>query len=106
MNVFYTNPLKAELNPIRHMLALVGARHIVHVSRVWVNRYLAIKYCTAYLTFTKKVLLGHTASLYVYVSCNFLLFLTKMRKRTSPLCYLQTASNLWHHIYYCPSEDP
>ena len=37
MNVFYTNPLKAELNPIRHMLALVGARHIVHVSRVWVK---------------------------------------------------------------------
>ena len=28
------NPLNAELNPIRHLLALVGARHIVHVSRV------------------------------------------------------------------------
>jgi hypothetical protein len=26
------NPLNAELNPIRHLLALVGARHIVHVS--------------------------------------------------------------------------
>ena len=31
------NPLNAELNPIRHLLALVGARHIVHVSRVRVN---------------------------------------------------------------------
>jgi hypothetical protein len=31
------NPLKAELNPIRHLLALVGARHIVHVSRVRVK---------------------------------------------------------------------
>jgi hypothetical protein len=31
------NSLKAELNPIRHLLALVGARHIVHVSRVRVN---------------------------------------------------------------------
>jgi hypothetical protein len=32
-------PLKAELNPIRHLLALVGARHFVHVSgiRVKVN---------------------------------------------------------------------
>ena len=29
--------LNAELNPIRHMLALVGARHIVHVSRVRVK---------------------------------------------------------------------
>ena len=28
------NPLNAELNPIRHLLALVGARHIVHVSRI------------------------------------------------------------------------
>jgi hypothetical protein len=28
------NPLSAELNPIRHLLALVGVRHIVHVSRI------------------------------------------------------------------------
>ena len=32
------NPLNAELNPIRHLLALVGARHFVHVSRVRVNQ--------------------------------------------------------------------
>ena len=31
------NPLNAELNPIRHLLALVGARHIVHVSRIKVK---------------------------------------------------------------------
>ena len=31
------NPLNAELNPIRHLLALVGARHIVHFSRIRVN---------------------------------------------------------------------
>ena len=31
------NPLNAELNPIRHLLAFVGPRHIVHVSRVRVN---------------------------------------------------------------------
>ena len=34
---FYFNPLKSELNPTRHLLALVGARHIVHVSRLRVN---------------------------------------------------------------------
>ena len=28
------NPLNAELNPIRHLLALVGAHHILHVSRI------------------------------------------------------------------------
>ena len=30
-------PLNAELNPIRHLLALVEARHIVHVSRIRVT---------------------------------------------------------------------
>jgi len=33
----YINPLNAELNPICHMLALLGAHHILHVSRVRVN---------------------------------------------------------------------
>jgi hypothetical protein len=32
------NPLNAELNPIRHLLALVGARHIVDVSRIRVKK--------------------------------------------------------------------
>ena len=27
------NPLNAELIPIRHLLALVGAHHILHVNR-------------------------------------------------------------------------
>ena len=35
----YFTPLNAELNPIRHLLALVGARHIVHVSRIRVNAH-------------------------------------------------------------------
>jgi hypothetical protein len=28
------NPLNAELNPICHLLALLGAHHILHVSRI------------------------------------------------------------------------
>ena len=32
-----SNPLNAESNPICHLPALVGAQHIVHVSRVRVN---------------------------------------------------------------------
>ena len=45
MNKSGINPLNAELNPIRHLLALVGAHHIVHVSRVRVSevtQYLAL----------------------------------------------------------------
>ena len=32
------NPLNGELNPICHLLALLGAHHILHVSRIRVNR--------------------------------------------------------------------
>jgi hypothetical protein len=31
------NPLNTPLNPIHHLLALLGARHILHVSRIRVN---------------------------------------------------------------------
>ena len=37
--VLMINPLNAELNPILHLLALVGARHIVHVSRIGVKSH-------------------------------------------------------------------
>jgi len=31
------NPLNAKLNPICHMLALLGAHHILHISRIKVK---------------------------------------------------------------------
>ena len=31
------NPLTAELNPIRYLLALLGAHHFLHVSRIRVK---------------------------------------------------------------------
>jgi hypothetical protein len=34
---FHFNPLNFELNPICHLLALLGAHHILHVSRIRVN---------------------------------------------------------------------
>jgi hypothetical protein len=33
----HINPLNAELNPICYLLALLGAHHILHVSRIRVN---------------------------------------------------------------------
>jgi len=33
----YINPLNAKLNPICHLLALLGAHHILQVSRIGVN---------------------------------------------------------------------
>jgi len=34
------NPLNAELNPICHLLVLLGAHHILHVSRIRVKSHL------------------------------------------------------------------
>jgi hypothetical protein len=31
------NPLNADLNPICHLLALLGAHHILYVNRIRVN---------------------------------------------------------------------
>ena len=34
MYIYIFNPLNAKLNPIRHLLALLGVHHILHVSRI------------------------------------------------------------------------
>jgi hypothetical protein len=36
------NPLNAELNPICHLLALLGTHHILYVSRIRVNAVVEI----------------------------------------------------------------
>ena len=35
------NPLNAELNPICHLLALLGSRHILHISMIRVNQFVS-----------------------------------------------------------------
>jgi len=44
------NPLTTQLNPIRHLLALLGAHHILHVSRIRVNYNTIFKHTTSLLT--------------------------------------------------------
>ena len=41
LHVRFFNPLNAQLNPTCYLLALLGAHHILHVSRVRVNLALA-----------------------------------------------------------------
>jgi len=43
------NPLNAELNPICHLLALLGAHPILHVSRI------RVKYCVCICLFQRTV---------------------------------------------------
>jgi len=40
--ISFINPLRAELNPICHLLALLGAHHIFYVSRIRVNDHTLI----------------------------------------------------------------
>jgi hypothetical protein len=37
MGIKLFNPLNVELHPIRHLLALAGVHHFVHVSRIRIN---------------------------------------------------------------------
>jgi len=37
LSLYWVNLLNAELNPICHLLALLGAHHILHISRIRVN---------------------------------------------------------------------
>jgi hypothetical protein len=42
---WFFNPLNAELNPIYHLLALLGAHHIFHVSELSVKGWNVLQLC-------------------------------------------------------------
>jgi hypothetical protein len=48
------NTLNAELNPICHLLALLGAHHILHVSRMRVNKRQYIRKIYIYISLGSK----------------------------------------------------
>jgi len=49
------NPLNAELNPICHLLALLGAHYILHVSRIRVNTTLFTQLKCRHCAASRKV---------------------------------------------------
>jgi hypothetical protein len=67
------NPLNAELNPIHHLLALLGAHHILHVRRIRVNCEVPImKYFPTFYCF---ILLCSNTLFYNALSCFILYFI-------------------------------
>jgi len=76
------NPLNAELNPICHFLALLGALHILHISRIRVNRLIFLMElecslrCTSWIfsvmwtNFSLEGLNLRTVYLYEYFRCD------------------------------------
>jgi len=47
--LIWINPLNAELNPICHLLALLGAQHILHISRIGLIWWKTCKPCDIHL---------------------------------------------------------
>jgi len=60
------NPLNFELNPICYLLALLGAHHFLHVSRIRVK------------SLTLRLLMS-----YIYMEHLFLMFLDHTRRRST-----------------------
>ena len=54
---YSVNPFNAELNPICHLLALLGAHHILHVSRVRVNWVVSLLVCFMFLSLILRCIL-------------------------------------------------
>ena len=52
---FIINPLKAELNPICFLLALLGAHHFLHVSRIRVKS-LTLRLLMSYIIYIYDII--------------------------------------------------
>ena len=75
--VHIINPLNPELNPICYLLALLGAHHFLHVSRIRV-----------------KLLTLRRLMSYIYIEHLFLMFLDHTQRRTLSVGLLWTSDQL------------
>jgi len=64
----FINPLNTELNPICYLLALLGAHHFLHISRIRVK------------SLTLRLLMSY---IYIYMDHPFLIFLDHTQQRTT-----------------------
>ena len=68
------NPLNPELNPICYLLALLGAHHFLHVSRIRV-KLLNLKRLMSYIYIYIYI--------YIYMEHLFLMFLDHTQRRST-----------------------
>ena len=66
LSTHFINPLKPELNPICYLLALLGAHHFLHVSKIR----------------AKSLTFGRLMS-YIYMEHPFLMFLDHTQRRST-----------------------
>ena len=67
---YHINPLNPELNPICYLLALLGAHHFLHVSRIRV-KLLTLRRLMSYIY------------IYMYMEHPFLMFLDHTQRRST-----------------------
>ena len=70
----YFNPLNPELNPICYLLALLGAPHFLHVSRIRV-KLLTFRLLMSYIYIYIYI--------YIYMEHPFLMFLDHTQRRST-----------------------
>ena len=69
---YFFNPLNAELNLICYLLALLGAHHFLHVSRIRVK------------SLTLTLLMSYIyIYIYIYMEHQFMMFLDHTQRRTT-----------------------
>jgi len=66
----HLNPLNPELNPIYYLLALLGAHHFLHVSRIRV-KLLTLRRLMSYI------------HIYIYMEHPFVMFLDHTQRRST-----------------------
>ena len=72
------NNLNAELNPICHMLALLGAHPILHVSRIRVKVFWNVTQCSlvdGYLSATQDAIIPNITTIKAKICSFYNLFL-------------------------------
>ena len=66
------NPLNVELNPICHLVTLIGVHHFLHLSRIRVK------------SLTLRLLMSYIyIYIYIYMEHLFLMFLDHTQRRTT-----------------------
>ena len=62
----FVNPLNAELNPICYLLALLGAHHFLHVSRIRV-KLLTFRLLMSYIYMYVYICVCVCVCVYIYI---------------------------------------
>ena len=75
--VLVINPLNAELNPIGYLLALLGAHHFLHVSRIRVKS-LTLRQLMSFIYMSYIYIY-----IYIYMEHLFLMFLDHTQRRST-----------------------